>query len=59
MAQSLKAKPPILTLNCLISVGYHSKLRVAIALHQHYRFFCQLGYVIFVGVHTNYTKYDA
>jgi hypothetical protein len=42
---------------CLISVGYHSELRVAktftniIVRHQ-------LRYVTLFNVHTNYTKYD-
>jgi hypothetical protein len=41
---------------CLISVGYHSELCVAIAFYQHYHFY-QLSYIIFFGVQTNYLFY--
>jgi hypothetical protein len=54
----LKGEGPRITLSCLISVGYHSELRAAIPLHRHYRLFYQPSYIIFVGLHTNYTKYD-
>ena len=41
----------------LISVGYHSKLHVAITFYQHYHFLPTTLYHIF-GLYTNYTKYD-
>lgn len=53
-----KGEGPRITLSCVNSVGYCLELGVAITLHRHYRFFYQPSYIIFVSVHTNYTKYD-
>ena len=44
----------ILTLNCLISVGYHLELRVAINLYQHHQFLPSKSHYIF-DVHINYS----
>ena len=44
------------TLFCLISLGYHSELRVAIDFYQHYHFY-PLSHIIFFSVHINYLCY--
>ena len=49
---------PLCTLSCLIRVGYHLDLCVAINFTNIIVVY-QLSYIIFFHVHTNYTKHDS